>query len=102
MSSDASTRQRIKEILVESLNLEGTAPESIGDEDPLWGNGLGLDSVDALELMIALEQAYDFKIESEELDQESLSNVARLAEYVEAQKVAHAAAGDRAETSPAA
>lgn len=83
MSSDSSTRQRIKEILVESLNLEGTTPESIGDDMPLWGDGLGLDSVDALELMVALEQEYGFKIDSEEIGQETLSTVAKLEEFVE-------------------
>lgn len=83
MSSDSFTRQRIKEILVESLNLEGTTPESIGDDMPLWGDGLGLDSVDALELMVALEQEYGFKIDSEEIGQETLSTVAKLEEFVE-------------------
>lgn len=83
MSSDSSTRQRIKEILVESLNLEGTTPESIGDDMPLWGDGLGLDSVDALELIVSLEQEYGFKIDSEEIGQETLSTVAKLEEFVE-------------------
>ena len=83
MSSDLSTRQRIKEILVESANLEGTAPESIEDDMPLWGDGLGLDSVDALELMVDLEQEYGFKIDSEEIGQETMSTVAKLAEFVE-------------------
>ena len=82
MPSDSSTRQRIKEILVESLNLESMTPETIGDDMPLWGEGLGLDSVDALELMVALEQEYGFKIDSENIDQESLATVARLEEFV--------------------
>lgn len=82
MPSDSHTRQRIKEILVESLNLESMTPDSIGDDMPLWGEGLGLDSVDALELMVALEQEYGFKIDSENIDQESLSTVARLEEFV--------------------
>lgn len=83
MSSDVSTRQRIKEILVESLNLEGTTPESISDDMPLWGEGLGLDSVDALELVVALEQEYGFKIDSEEIGQETLATVAKLQEFVD-------------------
>jgi acyl carrier protein len=96
MSSDASTRQRIREILVESLRLEGTTPESIGDESPLWGDGLGLDSVDALELMVALEQEYGFRIESEEIDLASLANVARLAEFVESLQASQVSAGTAA------
>ncbi len=90
MSSAPSTRQRIKQILVESLNLEDTTPEMIGDDMPLWGDGLGLDSVDALELMVALEQEYGFKIESEELEQEDLATVIRLEEFVDKRRAAAA------------
>ncbi|MEM1206570.1 MAG: hypothetical protein AAGN66_25270 [Acidobacteriota bacterium] len=50
--SESSTRQRIKEIIVESLNFDDLAPTDIGDRQPLWADGLGLDSVDALELMV--------------------------------------------------
>jgi len=77
------TRRRIKEIIVESLNLEGMTPEMIGDDTPLWGEGLGLDSVDALELVVALEKEYGFKIENEEIDQEALATVANLARFTE-------------------
>lgn len=96
MSSSESTRQRIKEILVESLHLEGTTPESIGDELPLWGDGLGLDSVDALELMVALEQEYGFEIESEEIDKATLANVACLAVFVESHQSPQAAVSGEA------
>lgn len=83
MSTDpAAVRQRIKEILIERLNLEGTTPEMIGDDAMLWGDELGLDSVDALELMIALEEEYGFRIDSEEVDQEDLATVARLEKLV--------------------
>lgn len=83
MSTDpAAVRQRIKEILIERLNLEGTTPEMIGDDAVLWGDELGLDSVDALELMIALEEEYGFRIDSEEVDQEDLATVARLEKLV--------------------
>lgn len=83
MSSDAaSVRHRIKEILVERLNLEGTTPEMIGDETVLWGEEFGLDSVDALELMIALEEEYGFRIDSEQVDQDDLTTVARLEKLI--------------------
>lgn len=90
MSSDSSTRQRLKEILVESLNLEGTTPESIEDDMLLWGDGLGLDSVDALELMVALEREYGFRIDSDNLEPETFSTVARLEEFVESQRAVRA------------
>jgi acyl carrier protein len=83
MSADsAAVRRRIKEILIERLHLEGTTPEMIDDETLLWGEELGLDSVDALELMVALEQEYGFRIDSEEVDQENLATVASLEKFV--------------------
>ncbi len=87
MSKTSPTRQRIKEILVESLNLE-VAPEDIGDDDELWGSELGLDSVDALELMVALEREYGFRIDSEEIEQESLTTVANLEAFVDSLRAA--------------
>ncbi len=82
MSGIAPTRQRIKQLLIDNLNLEGMTVESIGDDTPLWGEGLGLDSVDALELMVALEQEYGLRIADDEVDQESLATVASLETFV--------------------
>lgn len=83
MSTDSAVvRHRIKEILIERLHLEGTTPEMIDDEAILWGDDLGLDSVDALELMIALEEEYGFRIDSEEVAQEDMATVARLEKLV--------------------
>ncbi|MEM9596554.1 MAG: phosphopantetheine-binding protein [Acidobacteriota bacterium] len=81
--SESSTRQRIKEIIVESLNFDDLAPTDIGDRQPLWADGLGLDSVDALELMVALEKEYGFAIDSAEIDQSALATVADMASFVE-------------------
>ncbi len=81
-TDSAAVRRRIKEILIDRLNLEGMTPEAIEDETVLWGDELGLDSVDALELMIALEEEYGFRIDSEEVDQEDLATVARLEKLV--------------------
>ena len=82
-SSNAATRARIKEIIVESLNLDGVYPESIEDEGPLFGEGLGLDSVDALELVVALEKAFGVKIQSQQVGKEEFRSVATLAAMVE-------------------
>ncbi len=79
MSSSSKRRLRIKEVLVETLKLDGMTPESIGDQATLWGEGgLGLDSVDALELMVVLEQEYGVRIEDEEIGQEALANIVAL------------------------
>ena len=74
--------QRLKEIIVESLNLDGTEPASIDDREPLFGEGLGLDSVDALELVVALEREYGIKIRSDEIDQSAFANVESLGRFV--------------------
>ncbi len=83
MSETASIRARIKRILIDRLFLEGLEPEGIGDEDPIFGEGLGLDSVDALELVLGIEQEFGFKVKSDEMKRESFANVAALAEFVE-------------------
>lgn len=82
MSSHDATRARIKQIIIEHLNLEGMTPDMIGDEDPLFGKGLGLDSVDALELVVALEKEYGVKIEGEDATREAFTSVATLADFV--------------------
>ena len=75
---------RIKRLIVESLHLEGMRPEMIGDEEPLFGEGLGLDSVDALELVVALEKEFGIKIKSQELGREVFSSVSTLSHFIEA------------------
>ena len=79
---------RLKEIIVESLNLEGTSPESIDDQEPLFGEGLGLDSVDALELVVALEKEYGIKIRSDEIDPQAFATVDSLSRFVAGRRVA--------------
>ena len=54
----------LKTLIVEALKLEDLAPESIASDEPLFVEGLGLDSIDALELGVALRKRYDIRIES--------------------------------------
>lgn len=86
-NGSVAVRHRIKEILIDRLNLEGVTPDMIGDETILWGDELGLDSVDALELMIALEEEYGFRIDSDEVDQADLATVANLERLIEELKL---------------
>jgi acyl carrier protein len=58
----------IKKLIVEVLDLEDMKAEDIGDEDELFGGGLGLDSIDALELGVALRKRYQVKIEADDPD----------------------------------
>ncbi|HZU53991.1 MAG TPA: phosphopantetheine-binding protein [Holophagaceae bacterium] len=53
----------IKRFIVKTLDLEDTAPEALGDDEPLFADGLGLDSIDAFELGIALKKAYKLDLE---------------------------------------
>ena len=78
----ATTPSRIKRLIVESLNLEGMRPEMIADEAPLFGEGLGLDSVDALELVVALEKEFGIRIKSQEIGREVFSSVSTLSEFI--------------------
>lgn len=82
MLDDAALRLRLKRLIVESLHLEGLIPEDIADDAPLFGDGLGLDSVDALELVVALEKEYGMRIESHEVDKSVFASVANLADFV--------------------
>ena len=52
----------LKEKIIEQLNLEDVSIEEIGDDDPLFGDGLGLDSIDALELIVMLDKDYGIKL----------------------------------------
>lgn len=84
--SRSELRRKIKAILVDRLKLD-RAPESIGDDEALFGaEGLGLDSIDALELVLGVEQEFGVKIENEEVGMEALSSVAGLAEFILSKK----------------
>jgi len=71
----------IKQLLISSLHLERT-PESIEDDAPLFQTGLGLDSIDALELAVAIERAYRVSIPDEKVGKQAFASVAALADYV--------------------
>ena len=79
MNNTATLIQDIKRLIVENLMLQMT-PEEIGEQQALFGpEGLGLDSVDALQLVVALDKNYGFKIPSPEIAREVLQNVSTMA-----------------------
>jgi acyl carrier protein len=82
MADHAGLRENIKRLIVRTLNLEGVDAAGIGDDQQLFGGGLGLDSVDALELVVALEKEYGIKLEAHEADRSAFSSVASLARLV--------------------
>ena len=77
---------KLKEEIIEVLNLEDVKPEDIDNDAPLFGDGLGLDSVDALELIVLLEKNYGIKLDSPELYKEIFKSVNVMAGYVAAHR----------------
>jgi acyl carrier protein len=75
--------REIKHLIVESLNLDGVAPDSIDAAAPLFGAGLGLDSIDALELAMALRKKYGVRTTADDArNREIFSSVRSLAAFV--------------------
>jgi len=82
MSDSSELKAQVKRMLVENLMLQVT-PEQIGDDQPLFGpGGLGLDSVDALQLVVALEKNYGLKIPDPELARTIMKDVNSIAAAV--------------------
>lgn len=87
MSSQTDAERELAELLVESLNLEGVEPASINPEEPLFGAGLGLDSIDALELALAISKKYGFQLRSDsEENRRIFASLRALAAHVEQHK----------------
>jgi len=68
--------------IIEALNLEGMTPEEIDDNAPLFGEGLGLDSIDVLELIVLLEKNYGIKLANPADGKHVFSSVAVMADYI--------------------
>jgi acyl carrier protein len=75
---------RLKTMIVQTLRLEDVDPASIKDDEPLIGSGLSIDSIDALELVVALEKEFGIKIKSSEEARAALSSVSGLAAFIRA------------------
>ena len=77
-------KQQIKELIISSLELEDITPENISDSDPLFNEGLGLDSIDALELGVALKRKFGVKFSAENSDNKKhFASVDALAAYIQ-------------------
>lgn len=72
----------LKSMIVETLNLDDVDPADIGDDEALFGAGLELDSIDALELVVSLEKKYSIKIGSSEESKAALESVSSLADLI--------------------
>lgn len=74
--------KELKEEIIKALNLEEMTPEDIDEHEALFGDGLGLDSIDALELIVLLEKKYGIKLDNPAEGKKIFINVAAIADYV--------------------
>jgi len=77
-----SLKTELKHLVIETLHLEEIQPDEIKDREPLFGEGLGLDSIDALELVVALEKSYDVIIEDEEVGKKAFASIEALTDFI--------------------
>ncbi|MBR3648199.1 MAG: acyl carrier protein [Paludibacteraceae bacterium] len=77
-----TTQEELKQLIIDALNLEGMTPADIDDAAPLFGEGLGLDSIDALELLMILDKHFGIKFATREESKAVLASVNTMAEYV--------------------
>ena len=76
-------KEQLKAMIIEALNLEDITPNDIEDDMPLFGeDGLGLDSIDALELIVMMEKQYGIKLKDPKEGKEIFKSVATMAEYI--------------------
>lgn len=78
--------EKLKVQLIEQLNLEDMSPDEIEADDPLFNEGLGLDSIDALEIIVLLEKEYDIKISDPREGKDIMYSVASLASFIESNR----------------
>jgi acyl carrier protein len=77
-----SLRHEIKQLIIRELNIEGKSPDELDDKAPLFGDGLGLDSLDALQLAMAIEEQYQLKLPEGDEVRPIFASVASLADFV--------------------
>lgn len=78
--------EELKREIIEALNLEEMTPDDIDADAPLFGDGLGLDSIDALELIVLMERKYGIKLSNPKEGKAIFKNVRTIAEYVSANR----------------
>jgi acyl carrier protein len=79
----AELKQQLKKQIVEFLNLINVKPEDIKDNEPLFGEGLGLDSIDSIELIVLLSREYGITIQDPKEGRKILVDINTMADYIE-------------------
>ncbi len=78
---------KVKQLIIDRLQLEGLTPDQIEDGAPLFGDGLGLDSIDALELVIGIEKTFGVRIQDEEVGAKAFASVNALVDFLRSKGV---------------
>ncbi|MCK5803318.1 MAG: acyl carrier protein [Lentisphaeria bacterium] len=76
-------KEKLKKVIIEDLNLEDVTPEEIGDDDPLFGDGLELDSLDAVELVVVLKKHFGVEIKDMTRGREVFASIQTLADFIQ-------------------
>jgi len=79
----AALKEQLKKQIIEFLNLISVKPEDIKDDEPLFGEGLGLDSIDSIELIVLLGREYGIDIKDPKEGRKVLTNINTMAAYIE-------------------
>ncbi len=82
----AQIKKDLKEMLVTGLSLDDVTPDEIKDDEPLFGEGLGLDSLDAVEIVVLLQRNFNLEVKDMDQGREIFQSVNTLADYVSKNK----------------
>ena len=83
MEQTTELKEKLKSQIILFLNLTDLTPADIADDEPLFGDGLGLDSIDSLELIVLLKREYGINIQDPKVGRKVLTDINTMADYIE-------------------
>ena len=83
MEQNTELKEKLKSQIILFLNLTDLTPADIADDEPLFGDGLGLDSIDSLELIVLLKREYGINIQDPKVGRKVLTDINTMADYIE-------------------
>ena len=83
MEQNTELKEKLKSQIILFLNLTDLTPADIKDDEPLFGDGLGLDSIDSLELIVLLKREYGINIQDPKVGRKVLTDINTMADYID-------------------